>query len=163
MSLQTALGGMQDIEVLFVSPLRRAIQTAAYVFADLLNIRQVRVVLVPYGQEVSEQLCDVGQDASVVGVEAASLIAQAAPRWDCSNLDTRLIDKGWNSKVKRCDLIILQFLTKFRKEYIQLSYLMLFVERGSFVTFSMKAQMIRLGLLRMGHLFIIYLKIGKST
>lgn len=97
--LQEKFPYLQDIEVILASPLRRAIQTAAYTFAPELEKRQVPVVLVPNAQEISSLPCDIGHDADVTISEAPRLIATAAPLWDVSNLNTTLVDELWNSKV----------------------------------------------------------------
>ncbi|KAJ5443912.1 phosphoglycerate mutase family protein-like protein [Penicillium daleae] len=88
--LQEKFSFLQDIEVILSSPLRRTIQTAAYTFAPELEKRQIPIVLVPKAQEISSLACDIGHDAEVTISEAPKLIANAAPLWDASNLDTTL-------------------------------------------------------------------------
>lgn len=97
--LQEKFPFLQDVEVILASPLRRTIQTAAYTFAPELEKRQIPLVLVPKAQEISSLACDIGYDAEVTISEAPKLIADAAPSWDASNLDTTLVDESWNSKV----------------------------------------------------------------
>jgi broad specificity phosphatase PhoE len=97
--LQQKFPFLQDVEVILASPLRRTIQTAAYTFAPELEKRQIPMVLVPKAQEISSLACDIGHDAEVTISEAPKLIADAAPLWDASNLDTTLVDESWNSKV----------------------------------------------------------------
>jgi broad specificity phosphatase PhoE len=89
-----------DVELILASPLRRTIQTAAYVFAPELEKRQIPIILVPNAQEISPFACDLGSDAGVVKSEAPTLIADASPSWDAVNLDTTLVNESWNSKVR---------------------------------------------------------------
>lgn len=91
------------MEVILASPLRRTIQTAAYVFAPELEERQLPVVLVPNAQEISHLTCDLGYEATITKSEAPNLIAQAAPSYDSKNLDMTLVDETWNSKVSLVD------------------------------------------------------------
>ncbi|GLI72281.1 hypothetical protein PoHVEF18_000451 [Penicillium ochrochloron] len=77
---------------------QRTIQTAAYTFAPELEKRQIPMVLVPKAQEISSLACDIGHDAEVTISEAPKLIADAAPLWDASYLDTTLVNESWNSK-----------------------------------------------------------------
>lgn len=97
--LQQKFPFLQDVEVILASPLRRTIQTAAYIFAPELEKRQIPIVLVPKAQEISSLACDIGHDAEVTISDAPKLIADAAPLWDASNVDTTLVDESWNSKV----------------------------------------------------------------
>lgn len=97
--LQEKFPFLQDIEIILSSPLRRTIQSAAYTFAPELEKRQIPIVLVPKAQEISSLACDIGHDAEVTISEASKLIANAAPLWDASKLDTTLVDESWNSKV----------------------------------------------------------------
>lgn len=82
------------------SPLRRTIQTAAYAFQPVLEQRQVPFILVPKAQEISKQACDTGQDCDVLNNEITQLIAQGAAGFDQANLDTSLLEDGWNCKVR---------------------------------------------------------------
>lgn len=97
--LQQKFPFLQDVELILASPLRRTIQTATYIFAPELEKRQIPIVLVPKAQVISSLACDIGHDAEVIISDAPKLIADAAPLWDASNLDTRLVDESWNSKV----------------------------------------------------------------
>jgi broad specificity phosphatase PhoE len=110
--LQEKFPFLQDVEVILASPLRRTIQTAAYTFAPELEKRQIPLVLVPKAQEISSLACDIGQDAEKIIAEAPKLIADAAPLWDASNLDTTLVDESWNSKVSG---LVLSFEDAFAK------------------------------------------------
>ncbi|KAL2822255.1 histidine phosphatase superfamily [Aspergillus cavernicola] len=90
--LQEKFPFLRDVEVILASPLRRTIQTAAFVFAPELKERQIPVVLVPNAQEISRLTCDLGYDADVTKAEAPSLIGDAAPSWNSTNLDMTLVD-----------------------------------------------------------------------
>lgn len=90
---------MQDVQAVIASPLRRAIQTAAFVFAPELENRQLPIILAPDAQEISSLTCDLGYDADVTKAQAPDLIAKAVPLYNITNLDTTLIDGLWNSKV----------------------------------------------------------------
>jgi broad specificity phosphatase PhoE len=92
------------VEVILASPLRRTIQTAAYVFAPELEERQLPVVLVPNAQEISHLNCDLGYEDTITKAEAPDLISQAAPSYDSKNLDMTLVDETWNSKVRFAEL-----------------------------------------------------------
>lgn len=98
--LQEEFPFLQDVEVILASPLRRTIQTAAYVFAPELEARQLPIVLVPNAQEISHLTCDLGYEATITKREAPKLIAEAAPSYDSANLDMTLVDESWNSKVR---------------------------------------------------------------
>ncbi|KAF9893501.1 hypothetical protein FE257_010813 [Aspergillus nanangensis] len=98
-ALQEKSSFLQDVKVILASPLRRTIQTAAYVFAPELEKRQIPFILVPNAQEISGLTCDIGHDVEVTKSEARRLIVAATgPSWDPANLDTTLIDESWNSK-----------------------------------------------------------------
>lgn len=90
---------MQDVQALIASPLRRAIQTAAFTFAPELEKRQLPIILAPDAQEISFLPCDLGHDADVIKMQAPDLIAKAVPSYNVLNLDTTLVDESWNSKV----------------------------------------------------------------
>ena len=98
-SLQEHLPFLQDVEIIIASPLRRTIQTAAFVFAPELEKRQLPIILAPDSQEISHLMCDLGSDADVIKSQAPNLIAKAAPSYKAINLDATLVDKSWNSKV----------------------------------------------------------------
>ncbi|KAJ5398024.1 phosphoglycerate mutase family protein-like protein [Penicillium cosmopolitanum] len=89
---------MQDVQALIASPLRRAIQTAAFTFAPELEKRQLPIILAPDAQEISFLPCDLGHDADVIKMQAPDLIAKAVPSYNVLNLDTTLVDESWNSK-----------------------------------------------------------------
>lgn len=97
--LQKEFPFLRNVEVVLASPLRRTIQTAAYVFAPELEARQLPIVLVPNAQEISHLTCDLGYEAAITKGEAPKLIADVAPSYDAANLDMALVDESWNSKV----------------------------------------------------------------
>lgn len=92
-----------DVSLILASPLRRTIQTAAHAFHPGLEKRQIPFILVPKAQEISKQACDIGQDCDVLKAEIPQLIALGAPGFDQANLDTSLLQDGWNSKVRSID------------------------------------------------------------
>jgi broad specificity phosphatase PhoE len=102
LELRESFPFLQEVEVILVSPLRRAIQTAAFVFGPEMERRGLPIILVPQAQEISSLQCDIGQDAEAIRSEAAKLIAEAAPGWNAELLDSTLVDDGWNSKVGIC-------------------------------------------------------------
>ncbi|KAJ5760397.1 hypothetical protein N7520_007553 [Penicillium odoratum] len=87
-----------EVSLILASPLRRTIQTAAHSFQPVLEKRQVPFVLVPKAQEISKQPCDIGQDSDVLKAEIPGLITPGAACFDQANLDTSLLEDGWNSK-----------------------------------------------------------------
>lgn len=88
-----------DVSLILASPLRRTIQTAAHAFHPGLEKRQIPFILVSKAQEISKQACDIGQDCDILKAEIPQLIASGAPAFDQVNLDTSLLEDGWNSKV----------------------------------------------------------------
>ncbi|KAJ5710432.1 phosphoglycerate mutase family protein-like protein [Penicillium malachiteum] len=96
--LQQKFPFLTEVELIIASPLRRTVQTAAYIFASELEKRQIPVVLVPKAQDISSLACDIGHDAEVVKSEAPNLIMGVVPSWNPVNLDTSLVDESWNSK-----------------------------------------------------------------
>lgn len=91
----------KEVSAVFASPLQRTIQTAAWTFGPELQERQLPFVLVPNAQEISGFQCDFGWEESYVKSSAPNLIAEAAPGFDKSNIDTTLVDGSWNSKVSK--------------------------------------------------------------
>ncbi|PYH88711.1 phosphoglycerate mutase-like protein [Aspergillus ellipticus CBS 707.79] len=87
-----------DVSLILASPLKRATQTAAYVFAPTLEQRQLPFLLVPLTQEISGLQCDFGHDEEVIKAEAPTLIAAAAPGYDTAQVDMDLVTGDWNSK-----------------------------------------------------------------
>ncbi|KAJ5732874.1 phosphoglycerate mutase family protein-like protein [Penicillium manginii] len=97
-SLQEHFPFLQDVQAIVVSPLRRTIQTAAFVFAPELEKRQLPIILAPDAQEISHLACDLGYDADVIKSHAPNLIAKAVPSYNAINLDATLVDESWNLK-----------------------------------------------------------------
>jgi broad specificity phosphatase PhoE len=90
----------KDISLVLASPLQRTIQTAAWTFAPELEQRQLPFILVPNAQEISGFQCDFGWDEDHVKSSAPELISDAAPAYDGKNIDAKLVDESWNSKVR---------------------------------------------------------------
>lgn len=90
-------------------------------------------VLVPNAQEISGFQCDLGWNEAYVKSSAPKLISEAAPGFDERNLDMKLVDESWNSKVSfksnYCtgDIIIHQTKLDCRKVYT-LPHYRLFVD-----------------------------------
>jgi hypothetical protein len=89
----------KEISIVLASPLRRTIQTAAWVFAPELEQRQLPFILVPGAQEISGFNCNHGWDEDRVKSQAPTLVAEVVPDFESSQLDTSLVDESWNSKV----------------------------------------------------------------
>lgn len=102
MELRDSFPFLETVEVILASPLRRAIQTAAFVFGPVMERRDVPIILVPLAQEISNLRCDIGHDAETIRSEAARLIGEAVPGWNIELLDSTLVDSSWNSKVGAC-------------------------------------------------------------
>ncbi|KAJ6089982.1 hypothetical protein N7467_005198 [Penicillium canescens] len=88
----------KEISIVLASPLQRTIQTAAWVFAPELEQRQLPFILVPGAQEISGFNCNHGWDEDRVKSQAPKLVAEVAPDFESSQLDTALVDESWNSK-----------------------------------------------------------------
>lgn len=90
-----------DIDIIFSSPLRRTIQTAAYSFGPTLARKEVPFVLLPGLQEVSDLGCDVGPDAAELEQAVHDLFdgEELGFDWKEKKIDFRNVESGWNSKV----------------------------------------------------------------
>ncbi|OJJ36193.1 hypothetical protein ASPWEDRAFT_134914 [Aspergillus wentii DTO 134E9] len=97
-SLRESFPFHNDISAVLASPLKRTIQTAAYVFAPTLEERQLPLVLVPNAQEISHLTCDLGDDQNIIKGKAPEIVSQAAPKYDTANIDSSLVGVDWNSK-----------------------------------------------------------------
>ncbi|KAI9933786.1 hypothetical protein ASPWEDRAFT_168061 [Aspergillus wentii DTO 134E9] len=87
-----------DISIILASPLKRTIQTAAYVFSSTLEKRQIPLLLAPMAQEISHLPCDLGYEREIVLEEGPKLVTQAAPGYDVAKLDMSLVGDDWNAK-----------------------------------------------------------------
>ncbi|PYI00268.1 phosphoglycerate mutase family protein-like protein, partial [Aspergillus sclerotiicarbonarius CBS 121057] len=97
-ALREALPFHASVSLIMASPLKRAIQTAATVFAPTLASRQLPFMLIPLAQEVSQLQCYLGDDVATTKAGAPDLITDAAEGYDPVNLDVSLVQEDWNSK-----------------------------------------------------------------
>lgn len=93
----------QDIDIVFASPLRRTIQTAALSFGPTLARKEVPFVLLPALQEVSNLGCDVGIADTAADVQRLlpELFREGDLDFDINKIDASALTAGWNSKVGR--------------------------------------------------------------
>ena len=89
--------------MVFASPLRRTIQTAALSFGPVLSRKEVPFVLLPALQEVSNIGCDVGVADTADDVQKflPALFPEGELNFDISKVDASPVTAGWNSKVGR--------------------------------------------------------------
>jgi broad specificity phosphatase PhoE len=90
----------QDIDVVFASPLRRTIQTAALSFGPTLSRKEVPFVLLPALQEVSTLGCDVGIADTAEDIQRMlpELFNEGDLNFDINKIDASAVTAGWNSK-----------------------------------------------------------------
>lgn len=81
------------------SPLRRAIQTASIAFSPTICRQEVRYLLVPLGQEISDLQCDIGHGRAELESQLPALLEGQEIDFDVSKIDFSLVEDGWNSKV----------------------------------------------------------------
>lgn len=75
------------VDLMVASPMRRAIQTAAYCFADRIpRTTRGNILLQPLAQENTDLPCDVGSDRKVLEGEFGNLV------------DTSLVTEDWTTK-----------------------------------------------------------------
>lgn len=101
--LSSAFQHHQEIDVVFASPLRRTIQTAALSFGPVLSREKVPFVLLPALQEVSNIGCDVGMADTAADLQQIlpELFAKGEIDFDINKIDASAVTPGWNSKVGR--------------------------------------------------------------
>lgn len=89
------------IDIVFASPLRRTIQTAALSFGPTLQRQEVPFVLLPILQEVSNVGCDVGiaKDEEDLKQIIPELFEKDELDFDISKIDASAVTEGWNNKV----------------------------------------------------------------
>ncbi|KAF1831759.1 phosphoglycerate mutase-like protein [Decorospora gaudefroyi] len=91
----------QNIDIVFASPLRRTIQTAALSFGPVLSRKDVPLVLLPALQEISNLGCDVGVADTATDVQKLlpELFAEGELDFDImSKIDASAVTAGWNTK-----------------------------------------------------------------
>lgn len=99
--LQSEFPYHDDIDIVFVSPLRRTIQTAALSLGPTLARKEVSFVLLPELQEVSNNGCDVGLAMSAEDIKqlAPGLFEEGELDFNMEKMDASAVTAGWNSKV----------------------------------------------------------------
>jgi broad specificity phosphatase PhoE len=90
-----------DVDIIFASPLRRTIQTAALSFGPALSRKDVPFVLHPSLQEIGDMgsdtgLADTKEDLKQILPE---LFAEGEVAFDLEKIDASAVTKGWNIKV----------------------------------------------------------------
>ncbi|CAA9956720.1 Phosphoglycerate mutase family protein [Pyrenophora teres f. maculata] len=98
--LRSAFAHHDEIDVVFASPLRRTIQTAALSFGPVLSRQEVPFVLLPALQEVSNIACDVGIADTGADVHKflPDLFTPGEVDFDVAKVDASAVTEGWNSK-----------------------------------------------------------------
>lgn len=99
-ALRSTFAHHNSIDIVFASPLRRTIQTAALSFGPTLARNEVPFVLLPLLQEVSNIGCDVGiaDTAADVTRLLPELFKDGELEFDINKIDPSAVTKGWNSK-----------------------------------------------------------------
>jgi broad specificity phosphatase PhoE len=89
------------VDIVFASPLRRTIQTAALSLGPALARDEVPFVLLPPLQEVSNIACDVGLADAADDVQPilAETFDEGELPFDIKKVDASFVVPGWNSKV----------------------------------------------------------------
>lgn len=87
--LKLAFPAHEQIEVIFSSPLQRALQTALLAFGET-TANDKAVIALPLAQETSHALCDTGRDVAA--------LRELLPE---SNIDYQYVGLDWNSKRER--------------------------------------------------------------
>lgn len=100
-ALSAAFPHHDDVNIVFASPLRRTIQTAALSLGPALSRDDVQFVLHPSLQEVSDMGSDTGiaDTADDLKQLLPDLFAEHDLKFDIGKVDATLVTKGWNSKV----------------------------------------------------------------
>ncbi|KAH9874828.1 hypothetical protein IAQ61_004018 [Plenodomus lingam] len=99
-TLRSAFEYHNEVDIVFASPLRRTIQTAALSLGPALSRKEVPFILMPVLQEVSNIGCDVGiaDTAEDVKQFLPELFAEGEVEFDIEKVDASAVTKGWNSK-----------------------------------------------------------------
>ena len=66
MKAQTEARQLKEVKTVFVSPLRRALQTAYLVFKDHPNFKNIKFIMHPDLREVAHTVCDVPDSYSTI-------------------------------------------------------------------------------------------------
>jgi broad specificity phosphatase PhoE len=91
-----------DIDIVFASPLRRTIQTAALSLGPALARNNVQFVLHPSLQEVGDMGSDTGIADTADDLKSLlpELFAKDDLKFDIAKVGAALVTKGWNAKVR---------------------------------------------------------------
>lgn len=85
---------------MFVSPLRRTIQTAVLGLAPALKRSpEIPFVLVPQAQEISDKPCDTGTDPAELKLALEGVLVGEEYGFDVGRIDFEMLHEGWNGKV----------------------------------------------------------------
>ncbi|KAH9882266.1 hypothetical protein J1614_001438 [Plenodomus biglobosus] len=89
-----------EVDIVFASPLRRTIQTAALSLGPALSRTEVPFMLLPVLQEVSNIGCDVGIADTAEDVQKflPELFADGEVEFNIEKVDASAVTEGWNSK-----------------------------------------------------------------
>ncbi|EHY56537.1 hypothetical protein HRR83_002379 [Exophiala dermatitidis] len=90
----------ERISAVICSPLRRAVQSAAFAFAPAINREGVKFIAHPLGQEANAHQRDIGHArADLEEQQLPELLADRDPAFPLSRFDLSLVEDGWTSKV----------------------------------------------------------------
>ncbi|KAH7396981.1 histidine phosphatase superfamily [Phaeosphaeria sp. MPI-PUGE-AT-0046c] len=98
-ALSAAFEHHGDVDIVFASPLRRTIQTAALSFGPALSRNEVPFVLLP----VLQELGDIGSDTGIADTAEdlerllPALFATDSLDFDLKKIDASAVTKGWNT------------------------------------------------------------------
>lgn len=100
-ALSAAFKHHEEVDIVFASPLRRTIQTAALSFGPTLSRDEVPFVLLPALQEVGDMGSDTGIADTADDLERLlpDLFANDSLDFDLKRIDASAVTKGWNSNV----------------------------------------------------------------
>lgn len=90
-----------EVDIVFASPLRRTIQTAALSFGPTLTRDEVPFVLLPALQELGDHGSDTGIADNADDLERLLpvLFAKDSLDFDLKKIDASAVTEGWNSNV----------------------------------------------------------------
>jgi broad specificity phosphatase PhoE len=99
-ALSSAFQYHNEVDIIFASPLRRTIQTAALSFGPALSRKDVPFVLHPALQEVGDMESDKGIANSKEDLKRLlpELFAKDQLDFDIEKIDASGVMEGWNSK-----------------------------------------------------------------
>jgi broad specificity phosphatase PhoE len=100
-ALNASFPHQQDVDIVFASPLRRTIQTAALSLGPALSRPEVPFVLLPLLQEVSNMKSDTGMADTAEDFKQLlpDLFSNDELDFDLGKINASAVTKGWNAKV----------------------------------------------------------------